>query len=615
MVPPRQLGEIAIIPSHADSPGRVIDLPSRPTSRTKAGQKKRRRIWPYLLFLVIAVVAAGLMAAAYHESQTSTLQAKYISQYATKLQYRVKDGESNSIVFPKKGPYDLRLGYVQMPTILDKLKRRGMAITSQARFSPELKDFATQGLYIPFDEKSQAGLHILDCTHQSMYRMINPKRVYNSFNDIPTPVVQALLFIENRDLLSDQFPKVNPAVDWGRFSKAVLVKAGEVVNINLPSMGGSTLATQTEKFRHSDNGITSSVADKLIQMASASVRAYRNGEDTTEYRKQLVLDYVNSVPLSAAPGAGEVTGLGDGMFVWYGTEFDEMNRLLKQKDPNVSDLEQQAQILKQVISLMIAHRRPSYYLVRGHTDLAVLSNSYVRILAQNGVISEDLGEAAQAQPLFFRNFRENSATPHIANNKGVNVVRNRLSSLLDTSLYDLDRMDITVITSLDSGLQEQISAYLKSLENPQAAGSIGLLGKYLLTPDQTDDLSYSFTLFERTAAGNMVRVQTDTTDLPFDINEGSKLELGSTAKLRTLATYLEIIGELHAELSKLSERQIQKVAEQRPDTLTQWASSQFLQNPQIGLRSMLELAMARQYSANTGERFFTGGGMHVFGNF
>ncbi len=57
-------------------------------------------------------------------------------------------------------------------------------------------------------------------------------------------------------------------------------------------------------------------------------------------------------------------------------------------------------------------------------------------------------------------------------------------------------------------------------------------------------------MFERTAKGNMVRVQTDTTQLPFDINEGSKLELGSTAKLRTLATYLEIIAELHADLSR-----------------------------------------------------------------
>ncbi len=622
---PRQLGEIAIAPPEDKSrESKITPLPNVTPDAATPDQavspapdkvrKKRRRLWPYLLFVCVVIAAAGLTAG-YYESQTSSLQAKYISQYAAKLKYWVSDGESPAIVFPKKGPYDFRLGYVQLPTILGKLRERNMVITRQARFSPELAEYASHGFYIPFNEKSQAGLHLLDCNRQTMYRMINPRRVYNSFDDIPPSVVQALLFIENRDLLSDRFPKVNPAVDWGRFSKAVLIKAGEAVNINLPSMGGSTLATQTEKFRHSDNGITSSVKDKLIQMASASVRAYRFGEDTSEYRKQLVLDYVNSVPLSAAPGAGEVNGLGDGMFVWYGTDFDEMNRLLAQKDEDAVELERQAGILKQVISLMIAHRRPSYYLVRGHTDLAILSNSYVRLLAQNGVISEELADAAQVQPLFFRNFREDSAAPQIANNKGVNVVRNRLSGLLDTSLYDLDRMDVTVSTTLESALQEKVSDYLKKLAEPKVAEELGIIGPYLLTRDQTDKLSYSFTLFERTPTGNMVRIQTDTLDLPLDINEGSKLELGSTAKLRTLATYLEIIAELHAELSKMKPREIAKLGEEHQDTLTRWACSQFQANPKIDLRSMLEAAMARPYSANPEERFFTGGGLHVFGNF
>lgn len=612
----RQLGDIPIAaPETPATESKVtpLPLPAAPPA-PETIRKKRRRLWPFLLSFC-AVIAVACLAAGYYEAQTSSLQAKYISRYAAKLRFWVEDGESPAIIFPKKGPYDFRLGYVQLPTILGKLKERNMVITRQGRFSPELAEYARHGFYIPFNEKSQAGLHILDCNQQTMYRMVNPRRVYNSFDDIPPAVVQALLFIENRDLLSERYPKVNPAVDWGRFSKAVLIKAGEAVNINLPSMGGSTLATQTEKFRHSDNGITSSIKDKLIQMASASVRAYRFGEDTSDYRKQLVLDYVNSVPLSAAPGAGEVNGLGDGMFVWYGTDFDELNNLLTKKDVTAVELEQQAIMLKQVISLMIAHRRPSYYLVRGHTDLAILSNSYVRLLAQNGVISQELAEAAQVQPLFFRNFKEDSAVSQIANNKGVNVVRNRLSGLLDTSLYDLDRMDVTVNTTLDGNLQAQVSDYLKSLADKKVAEQIGLIGPYLLKEDQADELSYSFTLFERTKSGNMVRIQTDTTELSMDINEGSKLELGSTAKLRTLATYLEIISELHAELSKLKERDIVRLAQQRPDNLTRWACDRFLIDSKIDLRTMLEAAMGRPYSANPEERFFTGGGLHVFGNF
>ncbi len=610
--PPRRLEDIAI--AAPPDRGDAGNLPPLPPTRQRTPPKKSRRWWPYLLFL--AVVAGGAAAAGgYYEIQTSTLQARYISQFAGRLAYHIDEGESSSIVFPKKGPYDLRLGYVQLPAMLDKLKQKGMRVTSQTRFNHDLRKYAEYGFFIPFNEKSQAGLHILDANRTSMYRMINPKRVYADFSEIPAPVVQALVFIENRDLLSDQFPKVNPAVDWGRFSKAVIVKTGELVNIKLPSMGGSTLATQTEKFRHSDNGITSSIADKLVQMASASVRAYRHGEDTSGFRRQLVLDYVNSVPLSAAPGAGEVTGLGDGLFVWYGTEFAELNRLLGLKDAKGHELQEQARFLKQVISLMIAHRRPSYYLIRGHSDLGALSNSYARLLAQSGYISPALSEAVQTQSLVFRNFTENSAAPQIATNKGVNVVRNRLGSLFETSLYDLDRMDITVTTTLFNRLQEEVGRYLKSLENQNAAGSKGLLGKYLLSPDQTDDLCYSFTLFEKTPLGNMVRVQTDTTDMPFDINEGSKLELGSTAKLRTLATYLDVIAELHAELIKLRPSLLNTLSQRQPDTLTAWVTNRLLDDPAIRLGDLLEAAMERPYSASPDERFFTGGGIHVFNNF
>ena len=93
--------------------------------------------------------------------------------------------------------------------------------------------------------------------------------------------------------------------------------------------GGSTLATQIEKYRHSPEGRTGSTTDKLIQMASATLRAYQDGEDTTGSRRQIVLDYLNTVPLSAKPGYGEVNGIGDGLWVWYGRDFEQVSKLLK----------------------------------------------------------------------------------------------------------------------------------------------------------------------------------------------------------------------------------------------------------------------------------------------
>ncbi len=609
-------------PTIAIDPGRHISTPHESQDKLQStcahgvtGKTKRRSKRPILSLLFAGIVVAAACLAGYYEIKTSSYQAKFISRYTDDLRYRVADGPSDKIIFPRQGPYDIRLGYVQLPVFLEKLQQKGMVISRQARFNESLINYAEKGLYIPFNEKSRGGLQILDASGQAIYRTNNRQRMYRNFYDIPYSVLQSLLFIEDRKLLSDQFPNLNPAVDWRRFAKALVVQSAKLVNINMSAMGGSTLATQREKYRHSSSGLTSSPEEKLIQMASASVRAYQHGEDTTAYRHQLILDYINSVPLSAAPGFGEVNGLGDGMFVWYGTDFDDMNRLLNLQEPTDQDLAGQARVLKQVISLMIAHRRPSYYLLEGHQELAQLCNSYIRLLASNGIISEPLSREAQLQPLLFRDFSNNDGVPQVSGNKGVNLVRNRLGPLLKTSLYSLDRMDLTVTSTLDSRLQEQISRYLENLENTEFARSFGLVGKSLLTPGQTDDIDYSFTLFERTAMGNMVRVQTDTTHLPFDINEGSKIELGSTAKLRTLATYLEIIGELHGKLSNRSKAEIESFMQKKNDPLSCWACSQLLKNPALGVKPLLEAAMLRKYSAHPDERFFTGGGVHIFGNF
>ena len=118
------------------------------------------------------------------------------------------------------------------------------------------------------------------------------------------------------------------------------------------------------------------------------------------------------------------------------------------------------------------------------------------------------------------------------------MARSRLGGLLNRPLYDLDRLDLSATSTLQGELQTQATAYLKHLADPVYAAEIGLIGERLLTPTSTTQVRYSFTLFELTPDGSRVRVQTDSTDQPFDINEGSKLELGSTAKMRVLTTYL-----------------------------------------------------------------------------
>ena len=112
-----------------------------------------------------------------------------------------------------------------------------------------------------------------------------------------------------------------------------------------------------------------------------------------------------------------------------------------------------------------------------------------------------------------------------------------------------------------------------------------------------------------------MRVQADNVDQPFDINDGAKLELGSTAKLRTLVTYLDLVASLHAQLSPLTREELAALRVAPQDRLTRWAVDHLRAQPQAPLTAMLDAAMQRRFSASPHESFFTGGGLHSFSNF
>ena len=192
-------------------------------------------------------------------------------------------------------------------------------------------------------------------------------------------MVNTLLYIENRELLDAAHPTRNPAVEWGRLGKAVVEQGIKILDPDYDAPGGSTLATQIEKYRHSPGGITASFNEKFRQMMSASLRAYTNGVDTSERRRQIAVDYLNTFPLAAAPGYGEVNGLGDGLEAWYGADFERVNALLMRgpHDPG-EDARAQARAYRQVLSLLIAQRRPTHFLGPGRQQLAALTDSYLR---------------------------------------------------------------------------------------------------------------------------------------------------------------------------------------------------------------------------------------------
>ncbi len=577
-------------------------------------RSRLERYGPSLLMTALLLIVACVLLV--DEISNSRLQAWYLVRYAEQLDYRVLDGASDAIRFPERGPFDQRLGYSELPRLSGLLIRHDFAVTRQARFSPGLGEYVARGYFPPYREKTSAGLSVADCRGDTLYRFRYPYRRYADFADIPPRIAESLMFIENRDLLDEKRPRMNPAVDWVRFGRAVLGRVGRVFNSDFDAPGGSTLATQIEKYRHSPDGVTQDAGEKLRQMVSASVRTYQEGEQTLPARRQILLDYLNTVPLSAAPRHGEVNGLGDGLWVWFAADFAEVNALLSAPDGKDGQLAAQGRALHQVVALMIAHRRPTYYLSpAGRDSLAALAASYLRLLAEDGLISPALRDAALAEPLQFRDMAKNPPLLPADAGKGAVSVRNRLAGMLETSLYQLDRYDLAVTATLDNALQQQVSDYLGLLGDANFARSQGLIDERMLNPATLSAVRYSFNLVEQTADGNRVRVQTDTTDQPLDINEGSKLELGSTAKLRVLATYFEIVAELHQRFAGQEPADLRRLKLERHDRLTQWAAAWLAEAKDKSLSAMLQAAMQRRYSASPGEEFFTGGGLHTFNNF
>jgi membrane peptidoglycan carboxypeptidase len=584
-----------------------------------AGVTSARRWFKWGLVAALLLALAWVARLIQVEIETSRLQAHYLSELTRDVGFSVDTGPSHSIRFPpeSKGPYDSRLGYALLPSIEQRLLQRGFEIRAQARDSERMLTLSDNGLFLPYAEKDQAGLQLFDGTDAPLFGAQFPGRVYDNFDAIPPLVVNSLLFIEDRYLLDPAQPNRNPAIDWGRFSRALTDQGVRLFNRHQSAPGGSTLATQIEKFRHSEGGRTATPPEKLRQIASASVRAYLDGPRTKPARQRIVVHYLNSVPLAAQPGIGEINGIGDGLAAWYGRDFSDVNRIL-QAPSSEQNLAEQGVAFREVLSLMIAQRAPSYFLRHGYAELERLTDSYLRLLASGGVISMPLRDAAlSAQVELHRTPVRTESADSFVSRKAVTSMRSHLLAALGIpSFYELDRLDLQAKGTLNNAVQQAVSERLAAAATRDGAKAAGLVGFEMLRPsDDPSRIAYSFTLFERRDGANLVRVQTDSVNQPFDINSGARLNLGSTAKLRTVVTYLQIVSDLHARYAPLSTTELKAVKPDPNDQLTHWALDYLAHTSDRSLQAMLDAAVERKYSASPGETFYTGGGAQTFNNF
>jgi membrane peptidoglycan carboxypeptidase len=567
---------------------------------------------------ITLVAGVTIVTAVGFELRNSWVESRIFREADRHLSYQLAAGRSSSIHFPSAGPYDWTLGYARLPAMLPRLEANGYRIEAQAHSSGLLASLSNVGLYAVYQQKDQAGLRIVDRDGRAMYSFDRPNRVYSSYSSIPPLVVKTLLFIENRNMLDASHPTRNPAVEWDRLGKAVLDYGLHTVDSKHPVEGGSTLATQLEKLRHSPGGRTKSPIEKLRQMASASLAAYQEGASTLDAQQDIIRGYINSIPLAATPGYGDVQGLGDGLWAWYGADVSEIDPLLRAPEASLTarQMRNRARAYRETLSLLLALRSPHFYLVQNPKALENQTDRYLRALAARGTISPRLRNLALRQKLVPLRRAPAPAALNYVENKAPSTIRMTLLPLLGLNdTYGLDRLDLTVQTSIDQPAQQGVTKFFEQIGDKKQAAAANLTQFQLLEQSDPANVVYSLTLYERKAGVNVLRVQTDNLNQPLNINQDTRLELGSTAKLRTLINYLEIVAQLHQQYSAKSAAELKAVPILPDDHLTEWAVQYLATAQDRSENAMLQAALQRKYSGNPGEAFYTGGGVHVFANF
>jgi membrane peptidoglycan carboxypeptidase len=586
--------------------------PGRPSRR----KKKRKVFWviPLLFLVSVCAISATL---AYREMKTSELQASWLSWYGKQILFEMHPGPNPAMRYPKAGPYNERLGYSYMPFYMKTLVAGDYKIAEQARASKAYSDLLRRGIYPIYHPKPATGLNLFDSTGEKIYEASYPNNIFASFEDIPPLLVQTLLYIENRELLRNGPVTRNPVIEWNRLFAALL---GQIAGPFMPDFnggGGSTLATQIEKFRFSPQGKTGSALEKMRQIASASLRVYLDGPDTRQARKKIVLDYLNNTPLLARPGFGEINSIGDALWAWFGMDLTKASAALTGNEMDEDGLRNKAATYRAALGLILAQRRPSYYLQTNRGALDNLIDATIDRLRYAGVISGNLQKATKAAKLEFLREAPLPPEPPYIEQKAVNAFRTHLMNLLGLKkLYEVDRLDLAAHTTINSEGQRKLVEFLKNMSSAEFLKEKGLYGFRLLKPENDPaKIKWSVVLYERGENSNKIRLQADNIGGPFDMNEGMKLDLGSTAKLRTTVTYLEIIAELHRRYAGLDVEDLDELSEEAGDNLSEWALEYLMRHPDAALETMLKAALDRKYSANPGEVFFTGSGEHTFHNF
>jgi penicillin-binding protein 1B len=413
-----------------------------------------------LLLLIVAIVVVAVLdrrVTAQFEGRRWTLPARV---YAQPIELYV--GQSLSA---RRLAEELeRLGYEvrRGPDRPGTYRRSGDRVdvhVREFRFSDQLQP--ARALRIAFDAGSIVALEGTDGTEVPVIRLdplligsIFPihgeDRIVVSPDQVPELLPEALKAVEDRKF--DTHHGVNPlAILRALF---VNVRAGQI------EQGGSTLTQQLVKSYFLDSRRT------LRRKAEEAVMAVIL---ESRFEKADIMNaYINEIYLGQ-DGRRAVHGFGLASQFYFGKPLAEL-------------------ALHEVALMVAIVRGPSYYDPRRHAERALeRRNLVLRVLAEQGVVSEERAVAAAKRPLGIAEPGRKGASFYPA---FLDLVRRQLRSDYDEE--DLTESGLTVFSTLDPLLQEKaeaaLSAELERQDRSKREASHGLEGVVVVTAPQTGEV-------------------------------------------------------------------------------------------------------------------------------
>ena len=143
------------------------------------------------------------------------------------------------------------------------------------------------------------------------------------------------------------------------------------------------------------------------------------------------------MPLAAAPGYGEIHGLGEGLYAWFGIRLSDAVKDLQAAKPTPAKL----RAFKHALALLISVRAPSVFLVDERSSLEDKVSQFTRLMARDGVIDGDFAAQLQDTPIKFLPTAPLPPQPSSGKNKAANAIRvNLMEALGMNNLYDLESL-------------------------------------------------------------------------------------------------------------------------------------------------------------------------------